>query len=57
MVELQKLKLDRLKIEYKMLFVPPEQPLKKESSSEVDVLFFMPEEFLINSKVTMLSRI
>ena len=57
MVELQKLKLDRLKIEYKMLFVPPEQPLKKESSSEVDVLFSMPEEFSTNLKVTMLSKI
>ena len=40
----QKLKLEKLKIEFRMLFVLQELQLNKESLLEEDVLFFMLQE-------------
>jgi hypothetical protein len=39
-----KLKLDKLKIEFKMLFARLEQQLNKELLLEVDVLYYMHQE-------------
>jgi hypothetical protein len=52
-----KYKLDKLKIEYKMLFVQLELLFKKESLLEEVVLYFMHHEHLKISKVKTLNKI